>query len=63
MRTIGHRKDRPISFSAFAELFREGARSLSDFGRGCASKVRQTPRETLIYFPLSRGERGWGEGN
>jgi hypothetical protein len=20
-------------------------------------------KETLIYFPLSRGERGWGEGN
>jgi len=43
MRTIGHRKERPITFSASAELLVEGARFNDD--------IHRLPSGSATYIP------------
>jgi len=44
MRTIGHRKQRPITFSASAELLTEGARFNDEIHRLPTGKITLIPK-------------------
>ena len=49
MRTIGHRKERPVTFSASAELLSEGARFNDEIHRLPTGKNSFMPKGVFLF--------------
>ncbi len=57
MRTVGHRKERPISFSASAELLLEGARFNDEIHRLPTGHTTFIPKGVYRYKSFDEANR------